>query len=263
MNRVLKRGGVVLAALLCIGLVSPEHAATSEAEARKLLVDSEAKHRSKSQEYAGELVVISKDGKERRKSWRSYREGYAGDAKQLIRFTSPPEVRGVGYLSLPRPGKTPDQWLYLPSMKRERRIASQDRESSFVGTDFNYEDMEEFDHARYEVDLLPDQVVDGQVCWMIEVRPKEKSLYDRRVLALRKDILLLTRAEYFRSGEREAAKRFVLSDIAQVDGRWVARKMEMTDMRKGSRTIVTLKEIGIDRPQPADRFTIQNLLREE
>src|SRR5512141_587096 len=64
-------------------------------DARALLTQSEAKHRSKTQEYAGELTVVSKDGRVRKKSWKSRRQGYAGDAKQLIRFTEPPEVRGV------------------------------------------------------------------------------------------------------------------------------------------------------------------------
>ena len=76
-------------------------------EARSFLVQSEDRHRTKSQEYEGGLVVTSKDGKERRKSWRSFRLGYAGDSKLLIRFTAPPEVKGVGFLSLPRPWKNP------------------------------------------------------------------------------------------------------------------------------------------------------------
>jgi hypothetical protein len=109
---------IVLAALLSSRQARAE-------DARKILEDSEARHRTKSQQYAGELTVTSKDGKVRKKGWRSYRDGYAGDSKLLIRFLDPPEVRGVAFLSLANPGKNPDQWLYLPSMKRERRIASQ------------------------------------------------------------------------------------------------------------------------------------------
>src|SRR5512138_3303134 len=109
-----------LLAVLLLALATPLRAAD---DARVLLTKSEAMHRSKTQEYAGELTVVSKDGKARRKSWKSWRQGYAGDAKQLIRFTAPPEVRGVGFLSVNHPGADADQWLYLPSMKRERRIA--------------------------------------------------------------------------------------------------------------------------------------------
>src|SRR5512140_220621 len=160
------------AAALFIGLIAGAPAARGE-DARKLVVESEARHRTKTQQYAGELTVTGKDGKVRKKSWRSWREGYAGDAKLLIRFTAPPEVKGVSFVSLGRPGKSPDQWLYLPSMKRERRIATQDRDASFVGTDFNYEDMEEFDQSKYAVSLQGEETVDGQPCWLIEARPTD------------------------------------------------------------------------------------------
>lgn len=231
-------------------------------EARQVLQEAEARHRTKTQQYAGELVVVGRDGKARQKAWKSYREGYAGDARQLIRFVAPPEVRGVGFLSIGRPGKNADQWLYLPSMKRERRIASQDRDASFVGTDFNYEDMEELDHTKYDVSLKDDESVDGQLCTVIEARPRERSLYERKLLWIRKDIVFLVRAEFFRKGEKGPAKRLLLLDVAQVDGHWVARKMEMSDLKKGSRTTVLLRQLAFDRPQPADRFTLQSLNRE-
>jgi hypothetical protein len=249
-------GGLMLA--LCSSLWAAE-------DPRKLLEESEARHRTESQEYAGELTVVNKAGKIRRKRWESFREGYAGDAQLLIRFNYPPQVKGVGFLSLGRPGKNPDQWLYLPSMKRERRIATQDRGASFVGTDFNYEDMEEFDHSKYTVKLVGDEVVDDRPCWVIEARPGKKagkSLYPRRILYLRKDILYLVREELFQKREKNPSKRLILSDIQDVEGHWVARKLEMSNLVKGSKTTVLLQKLAFDRPQPPDRFTLQNLNRE-
>ena len=263
MNACIPRSRAVLAAaamfLLLAGRVSAGE------DARALLSEAESRHRTKSQEYAGELTVVNKDGKVRRKGWRSFREGYAGDAKSLVRFTDPPEVKGVGFLSLARPGKTADQWLYLPSMKRERRIASQDRDASFVGTDFSYEDMEEFDHRKFGVELKGEQLLDGRPCYVIEANPVEdggKSVYAKKILYLRKDILYLVREDLYRKGEKEPGKRLALSDLRNVEGHWVAMRLEMTDLKKGSRTTVLLKEIVYDRPQPDDRFTHRNLNRE-
>jgi hypothetical protein len=236
------------------------------ADARALLKESENRHRTRTQQYAGDLTVVNKEGKVRKKGWKSFRQGYAGDAKNLVRFTDPPEVKGVGFLSLSRSaGQNPDQWLYLPSMKRERRIATQDRDASFVGTDFNYEDMEEFDHEKYKVALQGEQTVDGQPCHVIVATPLEKggkSVYEKKILFLRKDILYLIREDLYRKGENEPGKRLILADIQKIDGHWVARRMEMNDLKKGGRTTVLLKEISFDRPQPASRFTLQNLNRE-
>lgn len=235
-------------------------------DARALLKESENRHRTKTQQYAGHLAVVNKDGKVRKKGWKSYRQGYAGDAKTLTRFTEPPEVKGVGFLSISRPaGQNADQWLYLPSMKRERRIAAQDRDASFVGTDFNYEDMEEFDHEKHKVAMQGEQTVDGQPCYVITAFPMEsagKSVYEKKILYLRKDILYLLRMDLYRKGDKQPSKIFSLSDLQNVEGHWVAKKWEMSDLKKGSKTTVLLNQISFDKPQPAGCFTLQNLNRE-
>ncbi len=250
----------VLLPALCAG------PAWGGADPRGLLKESENRHRTRTQQYAGQLTVVNQDGKVRKKGWKSFREGYAGDAKNLIRFTDPPEVKGVGFLSLARPGgQNPDQWLYLPSMKRERRIAAQDRDASFVGTDFNYEDMEEFDHEKYAVTLQGEETVEGHLSYVIVAVPLEKggkSVYEKKTIYLRKDILYLLREDLYRKGDSEPSKRLILSDLQNIDGHWVAKSMEMSDLRKGSKTTVLLKEVAFDMPQAANRFTLQNLNRE-
>lgn len=259
-------GKVLLRLALAVLLYTLCAAAAFGADARTLLKESENRHRTKTQQYAGNLTVVNKEGKVRKKGWKSFRQGYAGDARNLIRFTDPPEVKGVGFLSLSRSaGQNPDQWLYLPSMKRERRIAAQDRDASFVGTDFNYEDMEEFDHEKYKVALQGEQTVDGQPCYVIAATPLEsggKSVYEKKILYLRKDILYLLREDLYLKGDKQPGKVFVLSDLQNVDGHWVARKWEMRDLKKGSKTTVVLQEIAFDKPHPASRFTLQNLNRE-
>jgi len=79
---------------------------------------------------------------------------------------------------------------------------------------------------------------------------------------MRKDILYTIRMDFIRKNEKEVGKRLLLSDIKSIDGHWIARKMEMSDFKKGSRTAVQLKEIVLDKPQPSNRFTLQNLNRE-
>ncbi|ACM20380.1 hypothetical protein Geob_2024 [Geotalea daltonii FRC-32] len=261
-----KKNGLSITTAALLLLVFTTTLALAAPDARALLKESEARHRTKTQQYSGNLAVVNKDGKVRKKGWKSYRQGYAGDAKTLTRFTEPPEVKGVGFLSISRPaGQNADQWLYLPSMKRERRIAAQDRDASFVGTDFNYEDMEEFDHEKHKVAMQGEQTVDGQLCYVITAIPLEsagKSVYEKKTLYLRKDILYLLRMDLYRKGDKQPGKIFSLSDLQNVEGHWVAKKWEMSDLKKGSKTTVILKDVTFDKPQPANRFTLQNLNRE-
>ena len=234
-------------------------------ESRDILADSEARHRTNAMQYAGQLTVTTKDGKVRSKAWKSYRQGYSAEAKVLIRFTAPPEVRGVGFLSLARTGVNADQWLYLPSMKRERRIYAQDRDTSFVGTDFTYEDMEEFDYRKYDTKLKDESAVDGAPCYVIEARPAKSELataYAKRMLYLRKDNLYLVREDLYREGDAKPSKIFLLSRLEKVGGHTVALNLMMNDLRKESKTVVTLKDVVFDMPQPEDRYTLKNLNRE-
>lgn len=252
------------ALLFLFSLAFTTSAALADGEANKLLLESETRHRSKSMEYEGELTV-TRDGKERKKSWKSYREGYSSEAKVLIRFTGPPEVNKVGFLSLARAGKNADQWLYLPSMKRERRIYSQDRDTSFVGTDFSYEDMEEFDYRKYDSKIIGEEIMNGVPCVVIEARPAEKSLetsYEKRVLYLRKDILYLVREDLYRPGDKKPSKTLNLGEITEKGGHHVAHRLEMEDRTKASVTVVNLRGVTLDREQPAERFTLRNLTRE-
>jgi hypothetical protein len=125
--------------------------------------------------------------------------------------------------------------------------------------------MEEFDHEKYKVSLKGEQTEAGQACYVIEAYPLEsgiKSVYEKKIIWLRKDILFIIRMDYFKKGDKDPCKLLNLTDIQNVDGHYVAKTMIMSDLKKGSKTTVNLKGIAFDKPQPASRFTLQNLNRE-
>ena len=83
----------------------------------------------------------------------SERIGSFGNSKAVLRFTAPAEVKGVALLIVNHPDRASDQWMWTPSIGRERRIALQDRSTRFFGTDFSFEDLEERDVDQYEYKL--------------------------------------------------------------------------------------------------------------
>lgn len=250
----------LVSSVLFLGLIGGMRA--DSVEARRILEESVARTRIVSMEYAGEVITVSSSGRERRKAWRSYSQGSGATANRLIRFVSPPDVRGIGFLSRARPSGPSDQWLYLPSMKRERRVASRDRDTPFVGTDFTFEDLEELDPARLDAEQLADRTVEGAPCYVIAIRPRDPAAYERKRLTLAKDSLSLVSVEIFVAGRGTPARTLRLSDHRNIQGRLVPLRLEMTDLRKGSRTTIVVSDVVLDRAQPADRFTVQNLLRE-
>ena len=102
------------------------------------------------QHYEGTLQVFDAKGKISDKRWTFDRLGSHGSSKSILRFTAPPEVKGVALLVVNHPDRASDQWMWTPAIQRDRRVALQDRSQRFFGTDFSFEDLEERDVDQYD-----------------------------------------------------------------------------------------------------------------
>jgi hypothetical protein len=162
--------------------------AASGAEARDLVAESQRRTQSKSQRYEGALQVIDQKRRVSTKRWRFERLGSYGNSKSLLRFTEPPEVRGVALLIYNHPDRSSDQWMWRPEIGRDQRVALQDRSTRFFGTDFSFEDLEERDVNQFDYRLLGEESIEGALCWKIDSQPKQAktSQYTHTVLWIRR-----------------------------------------------------------------------------
>jgi len=126
-------------------------------DARQIVAESQRRGRADSQRYEGSLEVIGANNKVSKKRWQSDRLGSYGDSKAFIRFTEPPEVKGVALLVINHPDRSSDQWMWTPAIGRDRRIAQQDRSTRFFGTDFSFEDLEERDVLAHRIETQAGQ----------------------------------------------------------------------------------------------------------
>jgi outer membrane lipoprotein-sorting protein len=232
-------------------------------DARQIVEESERRNRAQSMTYEGRLQTIAASGRTSEKSWRMERLGAYGDSKAVLRFTAPPEVKGVALLVINHPDRSSDQWMYTPNIGRERRIAAQDRSTRFFGTDFSFEDLEERDADQYEFRLLGEETIDGSPCWKIEATPRERktSQYSSSRLWIRKDNYVAAQYEGW-SGSR-AVRRLHYRDIRRIQNVWTAHALEMNDLKRNSRTVLRLESVRYNVPLAEDGFTIQALRREQ
>ena len=230
--------------------------------ARQIVEEAQRRTDAKSQRYEGLLQVFDAKGKITDKRWTFERLGAHGDSKAVLRFTAPAEVKGVALLVINHPDRASDQWMWTPAIERDRRIALQDRSTRFFGTDFSFEDLEERDVNQYEYVLGGEETVDGASCWKIESTPKQtkSSQYTRSMVWIRKDNYAFARIEnYVKS---EVVRRLTYSDIQQVQGIWTGRTMEMADLRRGSRTRLSLEKLEYNIPLNPENFTLQAIRRQ-
>ena len=230
--------------------------------ARDILAEAQKRTDAKSQRYEGMLQVFDSKGATSDKRWTFERFGSHGQSKAILRFSAPPEVKGVALLIVNHPDRASDQWMWTPAIERDRRIALQDRSTRFFGTDFSFEDLEERDIDQYDYSMLGDETVDGAVTWKIQSTPKQtkSSQYSKSIVWVRKDNYAFARIESF--VKDQLVRRLQYADIRNVQGIWTARQMEMTDVRRNSRTRLTLDKLEYNVPLRDEDFTLLAIRRQ-
>ena len=246
----------IAASIATVLLSSTLHA---QSDARKIVEEAQRRTESKSQRYEGLLQVLDNKGKVADKRWLFMRLGSHGRSKAVLRFVTPAEVKGVALLIVNHPDRASDQWMWTPALQRERRIALQDRSTRFFGTDFSFEDLEERDVNQYTYRLLGDENIDGAACWRVESTPSQKKIsqYTKSEVWIRKDNYAFAQVESYI--KTDVVRRLKYSNFVQLQGIWAARRLEMNDLRRKSRTILTLDKLEYNIPLKDEDFTLQAL----
>lgn len=230
--------------------------------AREIMEKSQRSTQARSQHYEGILTVLSGSNRVAEKRWVYDRLGSHGQSKAVLRFTAPPEVKGVALLVINYPDRSSDQWMWTPAIGRERRIALQDRATRFFGTDFSFEDLEERDIGQFDFRLLTEEACGDSQCWKIEARPKstKSSQYTHSYVWVRKDTYGVAQIEGWK--KEKLVRRIRYTNWDRVDNIWTARRIEVDDLTRKSRTILQLEKLQYNVPQDDNDFTLQALRRQ-
>ena len=216
-----------------------------------------------------EMILIDKKGRKRVREIRSFGMEKGEDSLSLMFFLSPADVKNTGFLTFDydASGKDDDQWLYLPALRKTKRIASGDKSGSFMGSDFNYSDMTSPDLDEYEYTLMKETEVRGKPVWQIKAVPKskeeiEESGYTQSVLFVRQDNYVVVRGVRW-VYKKKRNKYLDVKKLEQIDGIWVNTEMQMTT-KSGKktlhRTIIRSKNTKFNQESVnADFFSIRRL----
>lgn len=208
------------------------------------------------------MKLINKNGKIRERKLTSYSIDVGKDKKTIMFFTYPGDVKGTGFLTWDYDaiGKDDDKWLYLPAMKKTRRISgSSAKKDYFMGSDFTYDDMGERNIDEDTHKLLGEETLDGQKCWKIESTPKDKrDLFSKKIIWIRQDNLVFVKVDYYdHSGALH--RQLTASNINKVDGFWIVQKMEMTNVQTGHKTIIEMLNPKFNTDIKESKFTVKTL----
>ena len=174
-------------------------------------------------------------------------------------FLEPASVRNTRFLTIEHDNRPDDQWIYLPSLRRVRRIATTEKDTSFMGSDFSYADMSYSQSSIKESKhtLLRDEMIGDRSCAVVESIPKPEHTgsYTRQVTWADRSTWLPLRVEFYGADPVTPLKRMEAADIKQVDGRWMTGSITMTTLESGHSTRLDFRQVRYDVPLDPGYFT--------
>lgn len=206
-----------------------------------------------------EFVLESKDGNRRirRASMASKQQPGGAGTMRFVRFEAPADIRGTSTLLIEQSAQDDDMWVYLPAMKRVRRLIASNKKDSFIGTDFSYGDVMGHKVADWKHTLLGERQRDGVWHHVVESVPVDQAVlansgYAKRTTWLRKDNSATSYVETEDAGG-QPYKQFVFSDILLVDAansKWQPMKAVATNLQSGHTTTIVFSrfKVGLDLP---------------
>jgi|TARA_Y100000310_G_scaffold317955_2_gene371453 hypothetical protein len=214
-----------------------------------------------------EMILIDRRGNQRRRVMSSIRKDFGEDTYSILFFTEPADVRDTAFLTWDYDSyeRDDDQWLYLPALRKTKRIASRDKSGSFMGSDFSYADMTARSLNRYQFNIMKEPVVNEHAVWQIEAVPNEEEAdrtgYKRSIVFVRQDNFIVVRAVNWQA-KGGITKYMEVKELQQIDGIWVSTQVQMTS-RKGKevrhRTILFNRDTLFNQPLQDDWFAMQQL----
>ncbi len=234
--------GLVIANTGIILIVSSAEAAGQSPAEKGLAIAVEADRRSLGfGDFQADLEMIlkNKQGQESKRRIRIRTLEVADDGdKSLMIFDTPRDVKGTAFLTFSHKADDDDQWLFLPALKRVKRISSRNKSGSFMGSEFSYEDIASQEVEKYTYKWLRDEKFNGHDCFVTDSYPvdKKNSGYTRQVAWRDKKEYRLWKVEYYdRKGAR--LKTLTISGYNKyLDKYWRPDKMRMINHQNGKST---------------------------
>ena len=190
------------------------------------------------------MELIDKDGRKRIRELTMLRKNDRGGGQQkyFIYFHQPAEVKDMTFMVYKHPDKDADRWLFIPAIDLVKRIATNDKFSSFMGSDFTYEDVSGRNPAEDTHTFLRKETLEGKNCFVVESIPKEDSEYAKRISWIDTMNFLPLKEEFY-DEQNELYRQFEAGKVEAVDGIPTVTKRVVQNVKSGHRTEVSYQEI--------------------
>lgn len=205
---------------------------------------------------AVQMDLIESDGEVKSRLIEEWGKDEGELTSMVMVFRSPASVKDTRYLQIENEDRDDDKWIYLPALKRVRRIASSEGDKSFMGSDASYDDMETRDVERDHHELLREERFASWDCYVVKAWAKDPadSQYSHRITWFDKASFVPVKVEMYDKHE-ELLKVLSVEKLEQVQGYWTPMQTLMKNVQTGHSTRLSFKKLVYDEPLPEALFT--------
>ncbi len=252
--------------LLGATLLAPFAAMAETPEQKGLAIAEEADRRNIGwQDSTADMTMVlrNKRGDESVRTLRVQSLEMQDDGdKSLTIFDEPKDVRGTALLTFTHKVDADDQWLYLPALKRVKRIASRNKSGPFMGSEFAFEDLSSQEIEKYSYKYLRDEACGTLTCFVVERFPKDEySGYTRQIAWIDQTEYRVQKVDYYDRKE-SLLKTLTASGYTQYLGKfWRPSENLMVNHQTGKSTVLTWDNYKFQNGLSDNDFTKNSLKR--
>ncbi len=206
------------------------------------------------------MTLTNSRGEQRIRTLSQFIKDDGTTEKKIMFFITPADVRNTSFMNWSHSdGRDDDQWIYLPALKRTKRISSDGKSDYFMGSDFTYDDLGDRHPDMDNHKLLREETVDGKSCYVIESTPKDADyMYSKTVTWVMKDNYLGLKREFY-DDRNTLLKILSIQKFEKVDGFWTILETKMHNVQKDHTTVIKFTEVQKNKGIPDSKFTERSM----
>ena len=208
------------------------------------------------------MTLINKSGDQRVRKIKQFTKDLGDLEKSIMFFLSPADVKNTSFMSWTYDSdQSDDQWLYLPALKKTKRISSDSKSDYFMGSDFTYDDLGDRKLEDDTHKLLREETMDGKECYVVESLSKDEDyMYSKTVVWVNKSNFIGVQKEFYDEDE-DRLKILTIKEVEEISGIWVITNSEMKNVQKNHRTTMVLNNVQINTGMSESKFSERMMMR--
>lgn len=253
----------ILVSVIAMTIAMSYHVIAQEMTARDII--EKVYNRSEGDDQTSNLTMtlIHKSGKERIRKIKQFTKDMSNMEKSIMFFQSPADVKNTSFMSWSYDdgNKSDDQWIYLPALKKTKRISSDSKSDYFMGSDFTYDDLGDRKIDDDTHTLLREETNDGVAYYVVESITKDEDyMYSKTITWIRKDNFIGLKKEFYDEDE-ELLKILYIRKFEELSGFLIITNSEMHNVQKDHKTKMVLSDINVNTGILDSKFTERMMMR--